>query len=135
MRAYSKYKSELHRFRQWVGAIGVSELDYYNGGNCDLFIARTTLQNLHWLPRGVNTDDVLLRNSGHVTLINESVRAGNMPYLSGYSRGVTTRHFDKDGWLYIVVARYTGVDVLLRNSGDGTFDRPVAVGYFAKQWD
>lgn len=113
---------------QWRGVSAVAELDVDNDGRWDLYVARTTQQNLHWLPRSLRTDDVLLRNAGG-RFDDVSVSAGVTPHLDGFSRGVTVGDFDNDGWVDVIVARYKGPDLLLRNRGDGTFAPPVDAGF------
>lgn len=120
-----------HIFK-WLGVVATVELDYDNDGRWDMFLARTTQQNLHWLPPEIITDDVLLRNVGG-RFDDVSMSAGITPFLNGYSRGVTAGDFDNDGWVDLIVARYKGPDVFLRNRGGGMFDRPVDAG-FRRPW-
>lgn len=131
-RAYIKYRrlsvSSYLSSHKWHGVTAVAELDFDNDGQWDLYIARTTGQNLHWYPRPLITDDVLLRNIGG-RFADVSVAAGITPAMDGYSRGVTTGDFDNDGWVDIIVSRYIGPDLFLRNRGDGTFAPPVPAGF------
>lgn len=114
--------------RLWSGVSAVAEFDFDNDGKWDLYVARTTGQNLHWLPINLITDDVLLHNVGD-RFEDVSVSAGVTPFMDAMSRGVTVGDFDNDGWVDILVNRYIGPDVLLRNKGDGTFAPPVPAGF------
>lgn len=132
IRAYDAYRrrglSEAVKSRLWSGVSAVAEFDFDNDGKWDLYVARTTGQNLHWLPTNLITDDVLLRNVGG-RFEDVSVSAGITPAMDAMSRGVTVGDFDNDGWVDILVSRYIGPDVLLRNNGDGTFAPPVDAGF------
>lgn len=124
-------QNQVSEYFTWRGVVAVAELDFNNDGRWDMYVARTTQQNMHWLPKNLNTDDILLRNIGG-RFEDVSMRAGIAPFLGGYSRGVTVGDFDNDGWVDVIVARYAGPDLLLRNRGDGTFHRPVNAGFRRK---
>lgn len=108
-----------------VGIAAIAEFDFDNDGWFDLYIARTTKQNLHWLRLNRNTDDILLRNvKGKYVDVS---RQANIP-LGGFSRGVTAADFDNDGLVDLVVSQFDKQDMLLRNLGNGKFADPVPVG-------
>lgn len=100
------------------GTVAVAELDFDNDGWWDLYVCRTRTADLKWLPDNVQNTDYLLRNVGgkYIDVTNES----GIPQ-DGMSRGVTVGDFDNDGHIDILVVKFEGPNLFLRNLGNGTF--------------
>lgn len=106
------------------GTVAIAELDYNNDGLWDLYVARTDSGDLHWVA-GSTQNDYLLKNVGG-RYVDVSISAG-IPRRT-VSRGVTTGDFNNDGFVDILVTRYTKADLILLNNGDGTF-RTLSAGF------
>jgi len=78
------------------------------------------------LPGGKN---VIYRNRGDGTFLDESSRSGIARAHGTYGLGVSTLDFDDDGWVDIYVANDSNPSALYRNNRDGTFtDIGIAAG-------
>ncbi len=86
---------------QWV--------DYDNDGDADLFVC------------AVNASCRLWRNNGGLNFTDVSINL-NLPAPGEDSMGASWGDYDRDGWLDVYVCNYFGVNWLLRNKGDGTFE-------------
>lgn len=100
------------------GVVAIVELDFDNDGLWDLYICRTRTGDLWWLPKNIHYDDVLLRNVGG-RYVDVTKRAG-IPQ-DGLSRGATVGDFDNDGLIDVIVVKFEGPSILLRNQGNGRF--------------
>eukprot|EP00177_Eucheuma_denticulatum_P003076 GFKZ01005548.1.p1 GENE.GFKZ01005548.1~~GFKZ01005548.1.p1 ORF type:complete len:573 (+),score=55.15 GFKZ01005548.1:701-2419(+) len=106
-----------------VTVAAVAEFDFDNDGDFDLYVARTNRSLISRLPavEGVNQfPDLLLRNDGGI-YVDVSVEAG-IPRGTN-SVGVSVGDFDNDGWVDVLVVLHEEKDIILRNLGDGTFER------------
>jgi hypothetical protein len=86
---------------QWV--------DYDNDGDADLFVC------------AVNASCRLWRNNGGLNFTDVTVNL-NLPAPGEDTMGASWGDYDRDGWLDVYVCNYFGVNWLLRNNGDGTFE-------------
>jgi hypothetical protein len=90
---------------QWV--------DYDNDGDADLFVC------------AVNASCRLWRNNGGLNFTDVSANL-NIPAPTEDSMGAAWADYDRDGWLDVYVCNYFGLNWLLRNNGDGTFQNVAA---------
>lgn len=104
----------------------VAELDFDNDGDFDLYVARArrSLISAFRDRAGGRERDLLLENVGgrYVDVTSEAGGVGG----TGDSTGVTVGDFDNDGYVDIYLSQYRGKDVLLRNMGNGRFQRELA---------
>lgn len=100
------------------GTVSIAELDFDNDGLWDLYVCRTRTGDLSWLPSNVPYTDILLRNVGG-RYVDVTKEAG-IPQ-DGMSRGVTVGDFDNDGFIDMLIVKWSGPNLFLRNSGNGTF--------------
>lgn len=128
MRRSFRFIEVTHRvlplpWRRAFGVRAVVELDYDNDGLWDLFVVRSRTNDLRWIHSTRHTlTDGLLRNWQGRRYSDVTARAR----LDGMSStGATAADFDNDGYIDVVVTGKDGEVVLLRNKGDGTFQRVV----------
>lgn len=116
-------------WRRAYGVRAIVELDYDNDGLWDIFVVRSRTNDLRWIQNSRHTlTDGLLRNWQGKRYADVTVRAG----LDGMtSTGATAADFDNDGYVDLLITGEDGEVVLLRNKGDGTFER-VVVGHTSK---
>lgn len=102
--------------------IAVAEVDYDSDRLMDLYVAETTSVHLHCLwPQ--TTPDLILRNfSGRQldAIHSEEIKD------HGDSRGVTTRDFNNDSCIDLVILRYHRPKYQLINNGDRTVRTPAS---------
>lgn len=101
------------------GTVAVAELDFDNDGQWDLYVCRTRTGDLKWLPKNKQYNDYLLRNVNGKYF--DVTKSAGLPQ-DGMSRGATVGDFDNDGHIDILVVKYSGPSVFLRNRGDGKFE-------------
>lgn len=99
----------------------VVELDFNNDGFFDLYLARASPP---WItPRGPDSvaefGDVLLLNEGG-SRYREVSATMNIPRTSN-SMGVSAADFNNDGFIDIIIATFSGPDILLINEGGRKF--------------
>lgn len=110
---------------QFISVSALAELDYDNDGDWDLFMTRSATMDLRWTKRYYPRHDILLQNDGgkfkDISIRANIPRSGN----ATLSRGLTVGDFDNDGWVDIFIVRYDHNPsmILLRNRGDGTFQK------------
>ncbi|PXF44320.1 hypothetical protein BWQ96_05947 [Gracilariopsis chorda] len=102
-----------------MGVVAVAEIDYDNDGDFDLYVARTKSSDLKWV-YGDTFYDYLLENVGG-RFVDVTAKAG-IP-RGTLARGVTVGDFNNDGWMDVFVTQYRSADIMLLNTGDGTFRR------------
>lgn len=100
------------------GTVAIAELDFDNDGQWDLYVCRTRTGDLKWLSNTVQYTDYLLRNVGG-RYVDVSQSAGLLQ--DGMSRGVTVGDFDNDGLIDLLVVKWQGPSVFLRNLGNDKF--------------
>lgn len=97
--------------------LGVAELDFDNDGWWDLYVVRTDVGDVGWVPISDPSDRLFRNVRGRY--MDVSIEAG-IP-RGTQSQGVTTGDFNNDGWIDLLVVRYKKPDLLLLNNQDGTF--------------
>ncbi len=114
---------------------GVALFDYDNDGDLDVYLTQGHPQGLREAmadnrgPRQRNKplidrlyrNDLALDSDGNPTLRFTDVTEASGIHSDGYGMGVATGDYDNDGWVDLYVTNF-GLNVLLRNRGDGTFE-------------
>ncbi len=104
---------------EMVGA-GAALFDYDRDGDLDLYLVDGG--SLHPGDLGGRVPGRLFRNElerGTLRFTDVTDRA--LPAIGAYGQGVATGDYDNDGWVDLYLTNY-GPNLLLRNSGDGTFE-------------
>ncbi|UFK97853.1 FG-GAP-like repeat-containing protein [Kaistella faecalis] len=89
--------------------------DYNNDGNIDLFICNTANSG------PAMAKNFLYRNDGNGVFTR--ITEGDIVNDTDWSLSAAWADYDKDGFLDLYVANYTGPNRLYHNNGDGTFTK------------
>ena len=89
--------------------------DYNNDGNIDLYICNTSNSGASM------AKNFLYRNDGNGVFTR--ITEGDIVNDTDWSLGAAWADYDKDGFLDLYVANYSGPNRLYHNNGDGTFTK------------